>query len=211
MIAQRFRPLGWVAGVAVAATALYMISLRVASERGRLETIDHKIASTQREIRQLQTELGTRASLRQLERWNSESFSMSAPQAGQYLPGERSLASVERDSLGNQPAAPPPVMAAVGAEVPVQAGEAAAVTSGETAVAAIVPVKPEAKLAKQVQTVRRADKQGAISDSKSQKQAAPIRVAMLDKSAIRDLARSANSETRRAPKQDAASISKPKK
>ena len=68
MIAHRFRPVVWVVGCAVAATALYTVSLGVASERTRLEDLDHKIAMTHRDIRQLQTELGTRASLRQLER-----------------------------------------------------------------------------------------------------------------------------------------------
>ena len=91
MIAQRFRPVGWVAGIALAATALYLVSLQVANERGRLERIDKKIAATKREILQLQTEMGTRASLRQLERWNGEVLSLSAPQAEQYLSGEASL------------------------------------------------------------------------------------------------------------------------
>ena len=61
MIAHRFRPVFWVVGCAVAATALYTVSLGVASERTRLEDLDHKIAMTRRDIRQLQTELGTRA------------------------------------------------------------------------------------------------------------------------------------------------------
>lgn len=113
MIAQRFRPVGWVAGVAVAACALYMISLKVASERGRLEEVDRKISATKREIRQLQTELGTRASLRQLERWNGEVLALSAPSAGQYLANEAALGSVDRARLGTASAAPPPVMMAV--------------------------------------------------------------------------------------------------
>jgi hypothetical protein len=113
MIAQRFRPIGWVAGVAVAACALYMISLQVASERGKLEEIDRKIAATKREVRQLQTELGTRASLRQLERWNGDVLALSAPSAGQYLSDEAALASVDRSQLGTASAAPPPVMMAV--------------------------------------------------------------------------------------------------
>jgi hypothetical protein len=117
MIAQRFRPVGWVAGIALAATALYLVSLQVASERGRLEQIDRKIATTKREIRQLQTEMGTRASLRQLERWNGEVLALSAPQAGQYLSGEAALDTLNRDELGRKPSAPPPpVMVAVAAK-----------------------------------------------------------------------------------------------
>ena len=204
MIAQRFRPVGWVAGVAVAATALYMVSLRVASERGRLETIDHKIASTQREIRQLQTELGTRASLRQLEKWNSETFSMSAPQVGQYLPGAHALASVDQDKLGDKPSAPPPVMAAISIVEPLEADAAAKPAPQPVMVAIAAPAKPAAK----DQAVPRAMKPDQPRETKAQKPAAPIKVAMLDKAAIRDLARAAHSETGDAPRSNAGSKSK---
>ena len=118
MIAQRFRPVGWVAGVAAAACGLYLISLQVANQRGRLEQIDHKIAMTKRDIRLLQTELGTRASLRQLERWNSDVLALSAPKANQYLQGEESLASLDRAGIGDKPSAPPPVMMAVMTQQP---------------------------------------------------------------------------------------------
>jgi hypothetical protein len=120
MIAQRFRSVGWVAGVAVAATGLYIISLQVATERGRLEAVDRKIAATKRDIRQLQTEMGTRASLRQLERWNGEVLSLSTPGANQFLPGEDSISSIDHGSFGSAGTAPPPVMAAVLAQEALQ-------------------------------------------------------------------------------------------
>ena len=113
MIAQKFKSVAWVAGVALAATLLYIISLQVATERGRLEAIDRKIAMTKRDIRQLQTEMGTRASLRQLERWNGDVLALSAPSAGQYLNGEDDISQIDRSHLGNATAAPPPVMASV--------------------------------------------------------------------------------------------------
>lgn len=148
MIAQRFRPIGWVAGVAVAACALYMISLQVASERGKLEEIDRKIAATKREIRQLQTEVGTRASLRQLERWNGDVLALSAPTAGQYLSGEAALASVDRGRLGAAIAAPPPVMMAV------MAAESDSPVAEKPLLAAITeqtPPKPMTKVDRVVQ------------------------------------------------------------
>jgi hypothetical protein len=113
MIAQRFRPVAWVAGVATAATMLYMISAQVAAERGRLETIDAKIADTRDQIRQLQTEMGTRASLRQLERWNGEVLALSAPTARQYVNGEDGITSISSANLGADGVAPPPIMAEV--------------------------------------------------------------------------------------------------
>lgn len=102
MITQRFRPVVWVVAVASAATMLYMISLQVAAERGRLEALDRKIASTRHDIRQLQTELGTRANLRQLERWNGEVLALSAPEAEQYLRDERALASFDQGVLAGK-------------------------------------------------------------------------------------------------------------
>ncbi len=112
MITQRFRPVFWVAGVAAATTALYLVSLRVATERGRLEAIDRQIAQTQREIRQLQTELGTRASLRQLEKWNGDALALTAPKAGQFLPSAAALATVDPAKLGTKNDALPPIMVA---------------------------------------------------------------------------------------------------
>lgn len=126
MITQRFRPVFWVAGVAVAATGLYLVSLRVATERGRLEAIDRQIAQTHREIRQLQTELGTRASLRQLEKWNGEALTLSSPVSNQFLRSEAGLAKVDPAALRNAgpkspgDALPPIMVAAAVKEVPVE-------------------------------------------------------------------------------------------
>ncbi len=104
MIAQRFRALGWVMGVASAATGLYLISLQVAAERAKLENIDQRIAAAHRDMRQLQTELGTRASQRQLEKWNNEDLALAAPRAGQYLRDASQLAGLTADAPTTGPA-----------------------------------------------------------------------------------------------------------
>jgi hypothetical protein len=132
MIAQRFRPVAWVIGCAVAATALYTVSLRVASERARLDNIDYKIASTRRDIRQLQTEMGTRASLRQLERWNGESLSLSAPHANQFLPNETQISRIDGATRPIDSFAPPPVMVQA-AKTPKDEGAAAATAADQIA------------------------------------------------------------------------------
>ena len=59
-----------VASCAGAALGCYLVSLRVASERAALEDVETKIVLAQRDIRLLQTEIGTRGRLAQLERWN---------------------------------------------------------------------------------------------------------------------------------------------
>ena len=194
MIAQRFRPVGWVAGVAVAACALYMISLQVASERGKLEEIDRRIAETKREIRQLQTELGTRASLRQLERWNGEVLALTAPTAGQYLSGEAALASVDRERLGPATAAPPPVMMAVMAaeqDVPVPEKPLLAAMTEKT------PPKPLTKVDRVVQQAIAPRAKAASAERPAPK--APIRLAqidddLLDRGTLGDLTRKASRE-----------------
>ena len=150
MITQRFRPVGWVASVAVAATMLYLISLQVASERGRLEAIDKKISSTKREIRQLQTEMGTRASLRQLERWNGEVLALSAPGAGQFLNDERALASVDRDSVSATPRTAPMVAVAATQNEPVPP------PSLVEQIASVATPAPPVKLSKQDRAVQKA-------------------------------------------------------
>jgi hypothetical protein len=136
VIAQRFRPVAWVAGVAVAATALYMVSLGVANERARLETIDRKIAMTKREIRQLQTEIGTRASLRQLERWNGDVLALGTPTATQFLSSEAALASLDGTKLPNGSVPPPVMMASVAAQLSVQMASSEASTLSKNAAVA---------------------------------------------------------------------------
>ncbi len=112
MITQRFRSFVWVAGAATAATVLYIVSSEVAGERARLEEVDRQIVKAERDIRQLQTELGTRASMRQLERWNGEVLALSAPSAKQFLQSEAALRLVDGSALPEDGFAPPPVMVA---------------------------------------------------------------------------------------------------
>ena len=71
------------------------MSLQVAAERKKLEGLNAAIASTQRDIRALETEFDTRANLAQLERWNGDTLALSAPQAGQFVRDEAQLASMD--------------------------------------------------------------------------------------------------------------------
>jgi hypothetical protein len=67
MIARSFKSVIWVATVGGAALACYMVSLRVATERADLVKVEHQILAAKREIRMLQTELGTRGRMSQLD------------------------------------------------------------------------------------------------------------------------------------------------
>jgi hypothetical protein len=77
-----------------AALGFYLVSLRVASERAALEDVETRIAMTQRDIRLLQTEIGTRGRLAQLERWNVKFIRLSAPNADQFVDGGFQLATL---------------------------------------------------------------------------------------------------------------------
>jgi hypothetical protein len=96
MSARSFRSVFMVASCAGAALGCYLVSLRVASERAALEEVESRIVLAQRDIRLLQTEIGTRGRLAQLERWNVKVLALAAPSADQFLEGGFQLARLAR-------------------------------------------------------------------------------------------------------------------
>ena len=92
MSTRSFSSIFMVATCASAALGCYLVSLRVASERASLEDVETRIVLAQRDLRLLQTEIGTRGRLSQLERWNAGAFALSAPSADQFLRGSFELA-----------------------------------------------------------------------------------------------------------------------
>ena len=96
MSAHGFKSVFMVASVAGAALGCYLVSLNVASERAKLEAVESKIVLAQRDIRVLQTEIGTRGRLAQLERWNVGFIRLSAPTADQFVEGGFQLATMAK-------------------------------------------------------------------------------------------------------------------
>ena len=96
MSARGFKPVAWVAAVGGAALGCYMVSLNVASERADVIKLERQIAAAKSDIRSLQTELGTRGRLSQLEQWNAEVLALSAPTTAQFVDSEVQLARFER-------------------------------------------------------------------------------------------------------------------
>lgn len=135
-----FREVGWVAAVAGTALGCYMVSLKVASERAALEEVQNRIVMAQRDIRVLQTEIGTRGRLEQLESWNVKVLALSAPQAHQFLEGEFQLATLAAPKKTIDPAAP-----VVLASAPVPTPQRATVTSDDADEAAPSKVGASAK------------------------------------------------------------------
>ena len=117
MSGSSFRSVFMVASCAGAALGCYLVSLRVASERAALEEVETEIVMAQRDIRLLQTEIGTRGRLAQLERWNVKVLALSAPSADQFLQGGFELARLARPAPTQQIEAPV-VLAAAPADAP---------------------------------------------------------------------------------------------
>lgn len=213
---KRLQSIFWVLLVTLGAIAVYLVSLRVASERTELARVERQILSAKREIRYLETEFGARASMRQLERWNSENFRFSTPTAAQYLDGERALASLQGVSPNGPDYVVAPVMTAMvegPADLPAAVAKAVAAPPAvrSDAVAAPAWTAPEARAAAPASdekpAVRTADATSAAKPASKKKAAAEARrierVAMLeqtllDDSTLGDLARLAAREKGRA-------------
>jgi hypothetical protein len=131
--ARSFRSVFMVASCAGAALGCYLVSLRVASERAALEEVETRIVLAQRDIRLLQTEIGTRGRLAQLERWNVKVLALSAPSADQFLEGGFQLARLGRPEP--TPAVDAPIVLASAPApnpqpAPLEEGESGAVGAG---------------------------------------------------------------------------------
>jgi hypothetical protein len=110
MSAQGFRSVFMAGAVASAALGCYLVSLSVASERAALEGVETRIVLAQRDIRLLETEIGTRGRLAQLERWNVRAIQLSAPTADQFVDSGFQLATLVRPE--SKPAIEAPVVLA---------------------------------------------------------------------------------------------------
>jgi hypothetical protein len=83
-----------VAGVAAAALCCYLVSQSVAAERAGLTKVDREIARTQDDIARLNTELGTRGRMEQLESWNTQVLGLKAPKPTQFVSGGTQLVAL---------------------------------------------------------------------------------------------------------------------
>ena len=109
MTGSRLRKIGW-AVVLVTCTSLYgALHLRVNAVKSEVRLAERKIVALQEDKLLLETEFQTRANQKQLDSWNEVDFGYKAPDAAQFLEGERQLAQ-----FGTPPAvgAPAPIRVA---------------------------------------------------------------------------------------------------
>ena len=151
MMAARFRSVTWVAIALVPALGCYLVTQHVAAERAQLAKVERQIGQSRKAIRDLETELGTRGSMAQLERWNTQTLALAAPTAQQYVEGDVRLASLTTVPITARPAivtaaltAPAPATVAP-AEVRVAGYQAPAKAAAAPAAAPARPAPPAAR------------------------------------------------------------------
>lgn len=94
IVATRLSAVWQVAGVAAAALCCYLVSQSVAAERAGLDKVDRQIAAAHDDIAKLQTEIGVRARMGQIESWNRDVLALQAPRPSQFVASGVQLASL---------------------------------------------------------------------------------------------------------------------
>jgi len=194
MAARKLQGIGLVLLVLIFAMMLYPVSLKVAATRSELTRIEKKIDRTRDNIRYLESELAVRASMRQLEQWNADTFGYSAPDAGQYLESERQLASLDRLPRARGANEVAPVLMAMVSPV----GTAAVSTPKDSPVAsktaAAKPVTAKPVVLAQADTAIRSDTPPRMAPTRRREQLKMIEDQLLAESTLADLKRAAAAE-----------------
>lgn len=198
MAARKLQGIGLVLLVLIFAMMLYPVSLKVAATRSELTRIERQIDRTRGNIRYLESELAVRASMRQLEQWNAESFGYSAPSASQYLENERQLASLDglpRARGANDVA---PVLMAMISPVAVPDAPKASAVDEPAVVAKPVAAKPVAKpvVLAQAEMSVRSDVAPRMAPTRRREQLRMIEDQLLAESTLADLKRAAAREAK---------------
>ncbi len=196
MAARKLQGIGLVLLVLIFAMMLYPVSLKVAATRSELTRVERQIDRTRANIRYLESELAVRASMRQLEQWNAESFGYSAPSASQYLANERQLASLEglpRARGANEVA---PVLMAMVSPVGATAATPAATKDETVKPAATKPATVKPVILAQAETSVRSDVAPRMAPTRRREQLKMIEDQLLAESTLADLKKAAAREAR---------------
>lgn len=190
MAARKLQGIGLVLLVLIFAMMLYPVSLKVAATRSELTRIERQIDRTRDNIRYLESELAVRASMRQLEQWNADTFGYSAPDAGQYLESERQLASLDRLPRVRGAGEVTPVLMAMVSPVAVPAApKESPVAAKPAATRPVVAAKPV--VLAQADTGVRSDVAPRMAPTRRREQLKMIEDQLLAESTLADLKRAA--------------------
>ena len=194
MAARKLQGIGLVLLVLIFAMMLYPVSLKVAATRSELTRIERDIVQARDNIRYLESELAVRASMRQLEQWNADTFGYSAPDASQYLENERQLASLDRLPRARGANEVAPVLMAMVSPVAVPAAPKQSPVASEPAATQPAAAKPAAAkpvLLAQADTGVRSDVTPRMAPTRRREQLKLIEDQLLAESTLADLKRAA--------------------
>jgi hypothetical protein len=156
-----------------------MVSLRVATERAELAKVERQIYAARSDIRSLQTELGTRGRMTQLEAWNSDVLALSAPTSAQFVKDRVTLARFEQrtPTIDEQAAQVRMAAAETGAAAQPPAREAAPKPAPHiVAAVASAPPRPAAPMVRQASYDPEADDAGSPPAAQPSKKPKPAPV-----------------------------------
>lgn len=106
---SRLRSVGWVVLLGLCLALVVALAFRVNALRSQIHHAEARIVALKQEKMYLETEFETRSNQQQLKAWNDVEFGYAAPNASQYLEGERQLAAL---SVPATPDAPAPIRVA---------------------------------------------------------------------------------------------------
>jgi len=106
---DRLHSIGWVTILLICAVLTLILTFRVNAVKSEVRLTERKIAALSQEKLFLETEFESRANQEQLKLLNDVEFGYQAPSAGQYVEGERQLASL---GMPRGPNAPSPITVA---------------------------------------------------------------------------------------------------
>lgn len=125
--ARKLQGIGLILMLTAFALFAYTINVSVSATRTELQQVERQIVQAQQRNRMLQGDIAVLANAHQLDRWNRDYFGLVAPGAGQYLSGERALASLDRLRPARNASVDAPVLVAMATTGPA-AGETGAAT-----------------------------------------------------------------------------------
>lgn len=101
---DRARSIGWVFVLMVCLGLTMVLMVKVNAVKSQVWLAERQMIALKREKIFLETEFETRSNQQQLRALNDVEFGYSAPTAGQYLAGERQLASLGKPAAPDAPA-----------------------------------------------------------------------------------------------------------
>lgn len=101
--ANRLRSAGWLVLLGLCVTLVLVLAFRVNALRSQIHHAEVRIVMLKQDKMYLETEFETRSNQQQLKIWNDVEFGYAAPNASQYLEGERQLAALSMPATVDAP------------------------------------------------------------------------------------------------------------